>query len=143
MSWGGGGAGLRQTVLVDHDFVASGPGDSLCGRCGKPVPEGNLAWDYPVPDPVAFLSEGELTRRTVFRSQRIISVIQPWPQVFGAWAQARVPGPDQAPRLVHSHDRLLAHVLTGSWPEDMIRSGRYAHEPADMTGGPTPDPYAG
>jgi len=46
-------------------------------------------------------------------------------------------------RLIHSHDRLLAGVLAGSWPEDMIRSGRYAHEPADMTSGPTPDPYAG
>jgi hypothetical protein len=193
---------LRQTVLVDHDFVASGPGGPLCRCCGKPVPEGSLAWDYPVPDPVAFLSEAELTRRTVFRSQRIISItglgnficvilpvpvehdreatlgiwlaipgqrewqrvmdagrqggdawaglmfagrvvtaVQPWPQVFGAWAQARVPGPDQAPRVIHSHDQLLAGVLAGSWPEDMIRSGRYAHAPADMTGGPTPNPY--
>jgi hypothetical protein len=198
------GAGLRQTVLVDHDSVASGPVGSLCRCCGKPVPEGSLAWDYPVPDPVAFLSEAEFARRTVFRSQRIISVtglgnfiyvilpvpvehdreatlgiwlvipgqrewqrvmeagrkggdawaglrfagrvvtaVQPWPQVFGAWAQTRVPGPDQAPRVIHSHDRLLADVLAGSWPEDMIRSGRYAHEPVDMTGGPTPDPYVG
>ena len=53
-----------------------------------------------------------------------------------------MPGPDQAPRLIHSHDRLLAGVLAGSWPGDMIRSGRYAASPVDMTtGGPTPDPY--
>ena len=50
------------------------PAGALCRCCGKPVPEGSLAWDYPVPDPVAFLSEAELTRRTVFRTQRIIIV---------------------------------------------------------------------
>ena len=38
---------------------------------------------------------------------------------------------------------LPAGVPAGSWPGDMIRSGRHAREPADMTGGPAPDPYAG
>ena len=63
---------MRQAVLADHDSVASGPAGPLCRCCGKPVPEGGLAWDYPVPGPVAFLPGA--ARRTVFRSQRIISV---------------------------------------------------------------------
>jgi len=63
-----------------------------------------------------------------------------------AWRAGRtaaMSGPLARDRLIHSHDRLLAGVLAGSWPEDMIRSGRYAHQPADMTGGPTPYLHAG
>lgn len=188
---------------MDDDGAAPGAVGAVCHCCGKPVPEGSLAWDYPAPDPVALLSGEDLAGRVVFRSQRVMSVrglgnfiyiilpvrvehdreaafgiwlsvpgprewervmeagrrggdswggtrfagrvvtaVQPWPEVFGAWAQALVPGPDQAPRLVHSHDRLLARVLAASWPEDTIRSGRSRHVPADMTGGPTPSPYA-
>lgn len=154
-------------------MVTSGTAGQVCHCCGKPVPEGNLAWDYPVPDPVAFLSEEELAGRIIFRSQRVMSVTglgnfiyvvlpvpvehdreatlgiwllipeqqewkrvmeagrqggdswaglrfagrivtaaQPWPQIFGVWAQALVPGPDRTRRLVHSHDPLLAEVLT-------------------------------
>jgi hypothetical protein len=72
---------------------------------------------------------------------RVVTGVQPWPEAFGAWAQALVPGPDQAPRLNHSHDRLLARILATSWPEDTIRSGRPRHVPVDMTGGPTANPY--
>lgn len=37
----------------------------------------------------------------------------------------------------------LTRVLGSVWPEDAIRSGRERHVPADMTGGPTPNPYNG
>jgi hypothetical protein len=188
---------------VEQDDVSSDTAGPVCQCCGKPLPEGNLAWDYPAPDPFAFLPEGELAGRIIFRSQRIISVmglgnfiyvilpvpvehgreatlgiwltipeqqewerimdagrqggnvwagtrfagrvvtaVQPWPQIFGAWAQAVVPGPDRAPRLAHSHNQLLAQVLTTSWPEQAIRSARAGHAPKDITGGPVPNPYA-
>lgn len=194
---------LRQTVVVDQDGVTSGTTGPVCHCCGKPIPEGNLAWDYEVPDPLAFLSDEELARRLIFRSQRVISVkrlgnfiyvilpvpiehdrearlgvwlnipeprewkrvmeagrrggdswaglrfagrivtaAQPWPEIFGAWAQALVPGPNKTPRLVNSPDPLLARVLTTTWPEETIRSGQSRYAPGDMTGGPTPNPYA-
>jgi hypothetical protein len=190
-------------LTVDQDMVISGTVGPVCHCCGKPVPEGNLAWDYPVPDPAGFLSGEELAERVAFRSQRVMSIrglgnfisvilpvpvehdreatlglwlnipelqewnrvmdagrqggdswaglrfvgriataAQPWPQIFGAWAQALVPGPDQAPRLVHSHDPLLAEVLITTWPEEMIRSGRNRHAPRDRADGTTPNPYA-
>jgi hypothetical protein len=72
---------------------------------------------------------------------RVATADQPWPQIFGAWAQALVRGPDRAPRLVHSHDPLLAEVLASTWPEEAIRPGRNRHEPRDMADGPTPNPY--
>jgi hypothetical protein len=187
---------------VDRDVVTPGVAGPVCHCCGKPLPEGNLAWDYPVPDPAAFLSEEELGERAAFRSRKVMSITglgnficvvlpvpvehdreatlgiwlsipearewkrvmeagrqggdswvglrfagrvataaQPWPQIFGAWAQAIVPGPDRAPRLVHSHHPLLTDVLARTWPEEVIRSGRNNHEPRDMAGGPTPNPY--
>ncbi|MEU7826658.1 DUF2199 domain-containing protein [Catellatospora sp. NPDC049133] len=71
---------------------------------------------------------------------RLATALQPWPDVFGAWTRAVVPGPDQVPRLVHSHDPLLARVLTERWPEELIRArGRHAVRP--LSGGPTPNPY--
>jgi hypothetical protein len=39
---------------------------------------------------------------------RLVTAMDPWPQIFGSWAQALVPGRDQAPRIAHSADRLLA-----------------------------------
>jgi hypothetical protein len=53
-----------------------------------------------------------------------------------------MPGPDQAPGLVHSHDWLLANVLISTWPKEMIRSVRSRHTPSDTTGGPTLNPHA-
>jgi len=65
---------LRQTVPVDQDVVTSGVAGPVCHCCGKPLPEGNLAWDYPVPDPAAFLSAEELGERAAFRSQKVMSI---------------------------------------------------------------------
>jgi hypothetical protein len=53
--------------------VASGTTGPAC-CCGKPLPEGNLARDYRVPDLVARLSAEDLAQRTLFRSQRVMSV---------------------------------------------------------------------
>ena len=69
--------GSPRLVLVDRGVVTSGAAGPVCHCCGQPVPAGNLAWDYPVPDPVAFLSEEELAGRIIFRSQRVISVTGP------------------------------------------------------------------
>jgi hypothetical protein len=190
--------------VVDQDGAASGGTGRVCHCCGQPVPEGNLAWDFPEPDPLAFLSDDERARRLGFQTPQIVGVeglgnfirvilpvpvehdreatlgvwlsipelrewervidaasqggdawagvrfagrlvtaVQPWPQVFGSWTQALVPGPGKVPRLVHSVDPVLANVLTSVWPEETIRSGRESHTPADMTGGPTPNPYTG
>lgn len=145
----------------------------VCQCCGEPIPEGNLAWDYEVPDPLVFLSDDDLAGRVLFRSERITSLnrlgnfthvilpvpvehhreatlgvwlnipelpernrivdagrqdgdswagvrfagrvvtaVQPWPEIFGCWAQALVPGPSMSPRIVHSFDPRLARVLT-------------------------------
>lgn len=188
---------------MEQDSGIPGTAAPVCHCCGKPIPEGNLAWDYPVPDPVAFLSDEELADRVTFRSEQVMSITglgnficavlpipvehdreatlgiwlnipeprewnrvmeagrqggdawaglrfagrvvtaaQPWPGIFGAWAQALAPGADLAPRLVHSYDPLLARILADTWPEDDIRSGRDHHVPAVMTGGATPNPYA-
>jgi hypothetical protein len=198
-----GNGTLRQTAPVDQVAVTSGTVGVACACCGKPVPEGNLAWDYPAPDPVAYISDDALADRVAFRSQRVMSItgvgnfiyvilpvpvehdreatlgiwlnvpemrewrrimeagrqggdawaglafagrvataVQPWPQVFGAWAQARVPGPGQSPRLTDSHDPQLARVLASTWPEGTIRCSRNGHKPGVMTNGPTPNPYA-
>jgi hypothetical protein len=72
---------------------------------------------------------------------RLASAIEPWPDIFGAWTRAVVPGPGKVPRLVHSHDPLLARVLTERWPEDLIRSSRGQHQARPLSGGPTPNPY--
>lgn len=176
----------------------------MCHCCGKPVPEGNLAWDYLEPDPLAFLSDEERERRLGFQTPqvtgvkglgnfirvilpvpvehdreatfgvwlvipglrewrrvmkaatqggeawagtrfagRLVTAVQPWPEVFGSWAQALVPGPDKVPLLVRGAAPELARVLTSVWPEEAILSARERHMPADMTGGPTPNPYRG
>jgi hypothetical protein len=151
------GAGkTRQTVLVDQDGVASGTTGPACRCCGKPLPEGNLAWDYPGPDPVALLSAEDLAQRTLFHSQRVMGVtgLGNFTQVIlpvlvehdraatlGIWLA--VPEPAGERVMKAGRDRLLAKVLTSTWPEEMIRSARSRHTPSDMTGGPTPDPYAG
>lgn len=72
---------------------------------------------------------------------RLVTALQPWPDIFGAWTQAVVSGADKTPELVHSVDPLLAQVLTDVWPEEVIRQSREAYEPRDMEGGPTPNPY--
>jgi hypothetical protein len=54
---------------VDQDAVTSG----TLGA-GKPVPEGNLAWDYPAPDAVAYISDEVLADRIAFRSRRVMSI---------------------------------------------------------------------
>jgi hypothetical protein len=69
-----GQVSARHCPVVDKDGVTPGEAGPLCHCCGKPIPEGNLAWDYPVPDPVALLSEEDLAVRVVFRSQPIMSV---------------------------------------------------------------------
>jgi hypothetical protein len=73
---------------------------------------------------------------------RLTTAVQPWPEIFGAWTQAVVPGPNKVPRLTHSVDPTLAQVLTERWPDELVRSARGAHIPGRMTGGATPDPYA-
>jgi hypothetical protein len=40
------------------------------------VPEGNLAWDYEVPDPVMHLPEDEWAARVVVQTQQIMTVRQ-------------------------------------------------------------------
>jgi hypothetical protein len=195
--------GALQTVVVDQDGAASGTAARVCHCCGKPLPEGNLAWDYAEPDPLARLAQDERARRLVIQNSgvviarglggfirvilpvpvehdreatfgvwlnvpdvqewervmeagrqggdswagvrfagRLATAVRPWPQVFGSWAQALAPGPGLAARLVHSPDPLLAGVLTGVWPEETIRSVRGQHTPWEMTGDPTPNPYA-
>jgi len=174
----------------------------VCSCCGKPLPEGNLAWDLEEPDPVVYLDEAERAERIVTQTEqvfcvkglgnfirvilpvpvehdrtatfgvwlcipemndwqrimtagsrggsawagltfegRLASAIQPWPDTFGTWTRAVVPGQDQVPRLVHSHDPLLARVLTERWSEELIRSSRSEHAARPLSGGPTPNPY--
>jgi len=189
---------------VDQEGTNSGAPALVCHCCGQRVPEGNLAWDYPEPDPLFFLSEEERAIRLTVQTPQVVIVkglgnfirailpvpvehdreatfgvwlnipelhewnrviaaasrggdawggvkfagrlataVHPWPEVFGSWTQAVVPGPDTVPRLVHSTDPLLAKVLTDRWPEETIRSARQSHMPSDLTGGPTRNPYAG
>jgi hypothetical protein len=59
---------------MDEDAVTPGPAGRVCRCCGEPIPEGNLAWNYPLPDPVALLTGQDLADRVLFRSQRIMSV---------------------------------------------------------------------
>lgn len=190
-----------QTVAVTQDSPDPQP---VCSCCGKPIPEGNLAWDIEEPDPLAYLSESERAANLVVQTRaivqvkglgnfirvilpvpvehdrqatfgvwlcitepgewgrvldagkqggdawaglkfagRLVTALEPWPDIFGVWTQAVVPAADKVPQLVHSVDPLLAHVLTNVWPEDVIRLDRGTHEPRDMEGGPTPNPYAG
>lgn len=174
----------------------------LCSCCGKPLPEGNLAWDIEEPDPVAYLDDAERADRIRAQTEqifcvtglgnfirvilpvpvehdrtatfgvwlcipdikewrriidaakrggnawagltfegRLVTAVQPWGDIFGVWTQAVVPGPNLVPRLVHSHDPLLARVLTETWSEDVIRSSRDQHAARPLSGGPTPNPY--
>jgi hypothetical protein len=159
-----------ETVAVTQDSPDPQP---VCSCCGKPIPEGNLAWDIEEPDPLAYLSETERAANLVVQTRaivqveglgnfirvilpvpvehdrqatfggRLVTALRPWPDIFGVWTQALVPAADKVPQLVHSVDPLLAHVLTNVWPEDVIRLDRGTHEPRDMEGGPTPNPYAG
>jgi hypothetical protein len=73
---------------------------------------------------------------------RLCSAVQPWPEIFGAWAQAEAPGERQVARLVHSVDPALNAVLTQRWPIDLVRE-RGDHIPGQMTGPATPNPYKG
>ncbi|HEX9030401.1 MAG TPA: hypothetical protein VF834_01065, partial [Streptosporangiaceae bacterium] len=59
---------------MDDDQPNPGASRPLCHCCGKPVPEGNLAWDYMIPDPIAFISGEQLADRLIFRSEKVISV---------------------------------------------------------------------
>jgi hypothetical protein len=59
---------------MEQDAMTSGVTGPVCHCCGKPLPPGNLSWDYPAPDPVASMSQAQLAQRIAFRSQRVISV---------------------------------------------------------------------
>jgi len=74
---------------------------------------------------------------------RLVTALQPWPEIFGAWAQAEAPAAFEVARLVHSVDPTLSTVLTKRWPVDLIRDNRGEHVPGQMTGGWTPNPYEG
>jgi hypothetical protein len=192
---------LRKAGPVTHDLP---PGTEICGCCGEPLPQGNLAWTYERPDPIVQLSDAELTERTIFQSAavmsvkdlgnfirvilpipvdhdrvatlgiwvcvpqhtewqrimhagrqggdlwastefagRVVTAVQPWPEIFGEWALIRVREPGPAPRIVHSSNPLLAEILTGPVPGELIQSNRGSHSPRRMSGGPTLNPYEG
>jgi hypothetical protein len=95
------------------------------------VPEGNLAWDYPVPDPVAFLSEDELARRTLFRSQRVMTVtgldnflfvILPVPvehdrvATLGVWLNIHIPGLPEWKRVMEAGRQGVTRGLVSGSP---------------------------
>jgi hypothetical protein len=92
---------------------------------------------------IAAASQGGQAWAGVRFAGRLVTAVPPWPSIFGVWTQALAPAPNKVPRLVHSVDPVLNAVLTRQWPEDAIRSARHTYVPHEMTGGPTPNPYAG
>jgi hypothetical protein len=116
-------------IPTDHDRIAT-LGIWVC------VPQ-NTDWQRVMQ---AGREGGALWATTEFAG-RVVTAVQPWPEIFGEWAMIRVGPPGPAPCVVHSYNPVLAEILAGPVPGELIRSHRNTHSPRTITGGPTPNPY--